>query len=296
MSARASVAAVRRRRRWTVRLRFTVLYGGLVMASGVALLAITYALFDSATRESSVSVRLPAGGDRSASGDPPGTGQVPEPPDIGASGVDPEVPEFVAAEEACSHLLPLPLDPGPRDGPARTGASGWTRIVPGGECMGADGSEFSFWERPANPSKVVLYLEGGGICTDATTCAFTGNGENEIYKWALAVNNPASNGIFAFDRADNPFADHSFVYVPMCTGDLYLGNATREYSPDLTVEHKGSVNARAALSYLAEHYPAATEFVVVGETAGGAATPPHRTSGVVTGAITIASTSTSVRV
>lgn len=190
--------------------------------------------------------------------------------DIRSSGIDPQAPEYVAAEEACSHLLPLGFDPVPPDGAAGTGANGWTNIVPDGECMCADGSEFSFWDRPADPTKVVLYLEGGGICTDATTCAFTGNGESEIYKWALTTNNPAGNGIFAFDRADNPFADHSFVYVPMCTGDLYLGNATHEYAPDVTVEHKGSVNTAAALSYLAEHYPAATELVVVGETAGGA--------------------------
>jgi hypothetical protein len=38
-------------------------------------------------------------------------------------------------------------------------------------------------------------------------------------------------GILDFDRADNPFADYSFVYVPWCTGDLYLGDITREYSP-----------------------------------------------------------------
>jgi hypothetical protein len=74
----------------------------------------------------------------------------------------------------------------------------------------------------------------------------------------------------AFDRADNPFADYSFIYVPSCTGDLYLGDVTRECSPELTVQHNGFVDGTAALDYLAKHYRDATQ-VVVGKTAGSVA-------------------------
>jgi hypothetical protein len=157
-------------------------------------------------------------------------------------------------------------------------ATEWDRIVPGGDCMCADGSEFAFWERRADPTKVVFYLEGGGVCTDATTCAFTGTaGENESYNWSVEGENPESpgGGILDFDRADNPFADYSFIYVPSCTGDLYLGDVTRAYSPELTVEHKGYVDGTAALSYLAEHYPDATQVVVVGKTGGSVAAPVY---------------------
>src|SRR5262245_57425435 len=52
-------------------------------------------------------------------------------------------------------------------------ASTWERIVPGGDCQCADGSEFSFFERRADPTKVVFFLDGGGACFDAETCAFT---------------------------------------------------------------------------------------------------------------------------
>ena len=54
--------------------------------------------------------------------------------------------------------------------------SKWTKVVPGGDCECADGSEFAFWERRADPTKVVLFLDGGGACYDAATCAFTGLG------------------------------------------------------------------------------------------------------------------------
>ena len=97
--------------------------------------------------------------------------------------------------------------------------------------------------------------------------------ENGSYNWNLSVESPAGSGIFDFARADNPFADYTFVYVPLCTGDLYLGDTTREYSPELTVEHKGFVDGTAALGYLAEHYSDAAQVVVVGKTAGGPPLP-----------------------
>ena len=62
----------------------------------------------------------------------------------------------------------------------------------------------------------------------------------------------SEGGIFDFARADNPFADYCFIYVPLCTGDVHLGDATREYSPELTVEHNGFVNGTTTLNYVAE--------------------------------------------
>jgi hypothetical protein len=184
---------------------------------------------------------------------------------------DPAV--FEAAWKACESLLP-PSPSGTADNTA--GNAGWEKIVPGGDCACADGSEFAFWERRADPEKVVFYLDGGGICFDATTCAFSGNGENDFYNWSITNENPGlGGGIFDFARADNPFADYTFVYVPLCTGDSYLGDATREYSPELTVEHKGFVNGTAALNYLAANYPDTAQVVVVGKTAGSVAAPVY---------------------
>jgi len=162
---------------------------------------------------------------------------------------------------------------------ASADAAAWQRIVPGGDCQCADGSEFAFWDRRADPTKVVFYLDGGGVCTDATTCAFTESapGESDFYNWSVEGENPESpgGGILDVDRADNPFADYSFIYVPSCTGDVYLGDVTREYSPELTVEHKGYVDGTAALTYLAEHYPDATQVVIVGKTGGSVAAPVY---------------------
>ena len=195
---------------------------------------------------------------------------------LDGTGIDPDSPEFRAAEEACQDLMPQ-SDPAGPSGSGTAGESDWEKVVPGDGCMCADGSEFAFWERQADPTKVVLFLDGGGSCYDATTCAFTGaGGENDYYDYNVSTESPGlGGGIFDFDRADNPFADYTFIYVPLCTGDAYLGDVTREYSPELTVEHNGFVNGTAALDYLAEHYPDATQVVVVGKTAGSVAAPVY---------------------
>jgi pectinacetylesterase len=204
------------------------------------------------------------------------------PLDVGSAGTE----VVVAAQEACLPILEAVEPPsvdaggtvpdGASGGPTGADESEWDKIVPGGDCECADGSEFAFWERKADPTKVVLYLDGGGSCTDATTCAFTGmHGENDFYNWSLAGEDPdfPGEGILDLDRTDNPFADYSFIYVASCTGDIDLGDASREYSAELTVEHNGFVNGTAALGYLAEHYPDATQVVVVGNTGGSAAAP-----------------------
>jgi hypothetical protein len=197
--------------------------------------------------------------------------------------------QVAAAQAACQHILeeagPLRTTSdgstpgsGTPSGSSPAGESEWDRIVPGGDCMCADASEFAFWERQADPSKVVFYLDGGGACTDATTCAFTGiNGESDFYNWSLVDEHPEfpGAGILDFSRDDNPFADYSFIYVASCTGDGDLGDVTREYSPELTVEHNGFVNGTAALNYLAAHYPDATQVVVVGNTGGSVAAPVY---------------------
>ncbi len=217
--------------------------------------------------------------------------------DLRGTGLEPSSPEFQAAEKACSALLPPPREhagpgpggPGPESerraggGEVRRGAprvnTEWTKVVPGGDCACADGSEYFFWDRKKDPAKVVLYLDGGGVCFDALSCTFQntpGSGEREgpDYDPNLDGEYPGGEGgLFDFDHADNPFSSYSFIYVPLCTADAFIGNITREYSPTLTVHHKGFVNGSAALDYLTKQYSAATQVVVLGKSAGSSAAP-----------------------
>jgi hypothetical protein len=98
--------------------------------------------------------------------------------------------------------------------------------VPGGDCRCSDGSEFSFWVREANPEKVVFFFRDGGACFSAETCA----PEDARYNTTI-TKGPGEGGVFDFADERNPFADYSFVFVPYCTGDVFIGNVTREYEP-----------------------------------------------------------------
>jgi hypothetical protein len=146
---------------------------------------------------------------------------------------------------------------------------GWERVVPGGDCQCSDGSEFSFWVRRANPTKVVFYLEDGGACFSAKTCAPDGG----LYQTTVGEGPTGEQGIFDLADERNPIADYSVVYVPYCTADVHIGNATTKYAPDLTVHHNGYVNGTAALDRLTASFPGATEVVVIGESAGSLAAP-----------------------
>jgi len=150
-------------------------------------------------------------------------------------------------------------------------AQGWQRVVPGGDCQCADGSEFAFWMREADPERVVFYLQDGGACFNEATCAF----DSGTYPSTTDSDDDPTDepGIFQLDDPRNPFAEWSMVYVPYCTGDLHLGTVTTPYSATLTVQHKGFVNGTAALDALASTFPRATEIVVAGESAGAAPAP-----------------------
>jgi hypothetical protein len=92
---------------------------------------------------------------------------------------------------------------------AAAGTHGWKRVVPGGDCECSDGSQFSFWVRKANPTKVVFYLQGGGACWSAQTCA----SGREVYNRNIGPDDGpiGSKGMFDFADRRNPFADYSVV-------------------------------------------------------------------------------------
>jgi hypothetical protein len=156
-------------------------------------------------------------------------------------------------------------------GTAAPGNQRWERVVPRGDCQCSDGSQFSFWVRNANPRKVVFYLQGGGACFSAKTCA----PRRDLYKTHIGSDDGPSGqaGMFDLDDERNPFADYSIVYVPYCTGDVHIGNTTTTYAPGLTVRHKGYLNGTAALDHLAATFPYATDVVVLGESADSVAAP-----------------------
>lgn len=148
----------------------------------------------------------------------------------------------------------------------------WVSHRSGDDCRCVDGSEHAIHVRAGDPSKVLLYYQGGGACIDGETCADAGS----TYKpgtWPEDHPNANAAGIFAAARPDNPFHGWTMVYVPYCSADFFLGDATTTYAPGITIEHNGATTARRALDHVIERYPEVERLVVAGTSAGAVPTP-----------------------
>jgi hypothetical protein len=173
-----------------------------------------------------------------------------------------------ATTVAASTTTEPPTTPPTTSAPA---TASWEKVVPGGDCQCALGGEFSYYVHRGDPTKVVLYFEGGGACFSADTC----RPDSGFYTTAVDIESQVAeaDGIFDLTNPKNPLRDWSFVIVPYCTGDVFMGNKTNEYAPDLTIHHVGAVNAKAALDGLVATFPDVTRLLVTGESAGGIPAP-----------------------
>lgn len=148
----------------------------------------------------------------------------------------------------------------------------WTLHEAGTDCMCADGSPYTFSTRSGDPSKVLIYFQGGGACFSEAACNF----ETGTFKPTTGPNDRPSNdsaGIWDVSNPANPFADWTVVFMPYCTGDIHRGNAEAVYSDTLTVQHRGGVNARHSVDYVSAEFPSAERIFVTGSSAGGVPTP-----------------------
>lgn len=141
----------------------------------------------------------------------------------------------------------------------------WHRMdVPEAICR--DGSPGAIFVNLSGESrKLVLYLEGGGGCYDAQTCA--GNP-------SAAIQVPGDAGIFDRSNAENPVADWNFVYVPYCSGDQHMGDAEDVSIPgvDGKQQFKGRPNLEHVLERITPTFGNAEQVLLTGASAGGIGT------------------------
>lgn len=157
---------------------------------------------------------------------------------------------------------------------------GWNTLIPGGDTICSDGSEYRFFVKQGDPQKLMFYLEGGGACWDNLNCD---PDLRPSYQVNLAnTDSSRAHGILAFDEIRNPFADYTVVYVPYCSGDVHLGDSEQHYQTpaldghaahDLHVRHRGWVNARSALDWTVAHVFSPQQIFVTGSSAGSIPSP-----------------------
>ena len=161
---------------------------------------------------------------------------------------------------------------------------GWNTVPVNGEAMCSDGSPYRFFVRPADPEKLLVYLEGGGACWTGGTCD---RDLQPTYVVNLQDRHPSrADGILNFDNPANPFADYTVVYAPYCSGDVHLGAADVTYQApatddhpahDVDIRHRGIDNVGAVLEWTAAHVFRPQELFVTGSSAGAIPSPVYAT-------------------
>lgn len=162
----------------------------------------------------------------------------------------------------------------PGDGlPNPPPAGTWIAVEPGGATLCSHGTPYRFFVRGGRADRVVIDFQGGGACWDELTCGAAGALDlfsddvstlEEFTGWVQAN----GQGGYLSDDPDNPFHDWTIVHVPYCTGDIHWGNAQTTYGEDLTIEHRGFVNASAALDWTYRRFASPSNVFVSGCSAG----------------------------
>ncbi|WP_413288084.1 pectin acetylesterase-family hydrolase [Bdellovibrio sp. HCB337] len=148
--------------------------------------------------------------------------------------------------------------------------AGWQQIKPGGDTLCARGGEFSFLVRKGDPKKILVSFAGGGACWDDLTCDTDKIYTDTAEKTFKQVEK--QGGIYSWNNNGNPYKGWTHVFVPYCTGDVHVGSADTEYNrPDNTkfkIYHRGGINAKAVIKWLADNYQVPDEVNVDGCSAG----------------------------
>lgn len=121
------------------------------------------------------------------------------------------------AAPALAAAMALPAESGakspdvaPRAG--QVAPPGWIAVTPGGDTdCGLDTPYRFFFHEGPDPSKLLIWFEGGGACWEWVSCsgmfdATVADDELDDFR-----------GIFDFGHPGNPFGDFSMLFVPYCT-------------------------------------------------------------------------------
>lgn len=217
-----------------------------------------------------------------------GTAQAPEPdggsntrytvavtPDSGAGRVNVQVPASAAADLAGNESLASASDAALSVSIESLAA--WEVVRPGGDTRCADGSDYRFFVRENDPTRLLFFLQGGGACWSHSTCGAGSASYNDNLDELDSIDDLSMAGIFNFEREENPFREYSVVYVPYCTGDVHLGDSDQDYSDgggsSITIYHRGFKNATSAVEHTVATFGELETIFVAGSSAGAIPSP-----------------------
>ena len=150
-----------------------------------------------------------------------------------------------------------------------------TRLTdPKARCL--DGTLSAFYLEPAadaaNKTKFVIYLEGGGECGSAASCAAATTGVLGSSKFFPDTKGFEEAVFYASALPSNPhFSGWNRVYVPYCSQDLHSGTRTVTSPDTFDFYFSGHLVFEAVLDALSANYgfSSSSEVILTGGSAGG---------------------------
>lgn len=131
------------------------------------------------------------------------------------------------------------------------------------------GTGYSVFTKMRDPKKLLVFLQGGGACwQNFYNCNILSEdqepGEDSQFVGKF--------GVFDGAESDNPFKDHSIVYMPYCDGSVFGGDndvndPAFPFGP--TRFHRGLRNVSAGMDAAGAVFPRAKQITVMGHSAGG---------------------------
>jgi hypothetical protein len=146
--------------------------------------------------------------------------------------------------------------------------AGWERIDGGSTTTCAFSTPYQFFARTGvSDENLLILFQPGGACWSAETCRLAIFDSSVLEDEVLR-----HSGVLDFQNPANPFLGYDVVFIPYCTADVHLGDATAEYrfgrGGGLIVRHNGFANASAALEWVYRRYPDPRRVTIAGSSAG----------------------------
>jgi len=145
-------------------------------------------------------------------------------------------------------------------------------IVESYGARGLDGSPSGYYyQEGQDPTKVAFWLEGGGLCVEPVDCIRRSKEDlGSSVHWADTYTD--TNNVLSDNPALNPFASWSHVYVPYCSGDVYIG--TEKQKNPYGLFFAGHLQMETIVDHLLNttRFSNATMVLLSGQSAGGIGT------------------------
>lgn len=141
--------------------------------------------------------------------------------------------------------------------------------IPGAYC--GDGSEYQVFFSRGDAKKISMEFMGGGTCWDYESCWDV---SLNLRTWIHHI--PTIPSYSYLTSKESPIDDYTQLYLPYCSGDVWIGNHQAHYVSDkgqvrLTY-HEGKNNFERTMNFLEENqiinFIDAEKFVMYGSSAG----------------------------